>query len=588
MKDERARDPEEAPREETVIESSILELRRSQLAPQPPRPAPRPLPVGRLLGVGAVVVAGALGLLYALQREQARERARTGFLELAGRDPEAALAAADELPAELRAGADVQGALLEVRAAVEQRRARAAARELLDARAQDQDLAARVTRCEQAAARDPSWGAPLFALAAARWAEARARGVAPGEAARALEPVLAQARAGAEAAAPGVARAALALALAPGEPRRALEELARADEADPAGAWGALARGWRLQLLAQPEPAEAALDLALSRCPLLPALLLRGRLRLERRAADEALADAEAACALDPLSAEALCLRARARPRTGRGEAERDLERALALAPGLARARLARAELMVESAHEQAAARAEARAALAADPSLAAAHLVLARVALGEREPALARAALDQALRLGQPAEAWLLRGRLRREAGDANGASEDLAAALRRDPRGRDAAQELAAALAAAGRAREAREVAERLTRQAPGDPRGFLVLGELELETGRAKEAADAFSEALALDALNARARFGRALAYLALGRPLAAQPDLEALAADAPEPGARSWAQGLCHEALKEPERARAAYRASLRDAPTGPYSRRARARLDALGQ
>ncbi|KQM64115.1 hypothetical protein ASE75_08865 [Sphingomonas sp. Leaf17] len=148
------------------------------------------------------------------------------------------------------------------------------------------------------------------------------------------------------------------------------------------------------------------------------------------------------------------------------------------------------------------AARSNAQAALAADPSLSAAQVVLARAYLELDDGLAAEAALARAVDTGAaPARLHALRAQARLLQGDAAGARAEAALA---PPADRADAQRIAArALAVEGRPVEAQDALLAVLATDPNNVRGWTDLGRLRLTLGDVAGADVAAARAVAADA-------------------------------------------------------------------------------------
>jgi tetratricopeptide (TPR) repeat protein len=111
-------------------------------------------------------------------------------------------------------------------------------------------------------------------------------------------------------------------------------------------------------------------------------------------------------------------------------------------------------------------------------------------------------------------------RGTMLADAGDYAKAQEELAAALRIDPRFVDAGYNLGVVLLAMGDPERAVAILEQVLKARPAEPLSEFALGKALFDAGRVSEALEHFNRAVDLDPELEDARFARAVALLELG--------------------------------------------------------------------
>lgn len=592
--------PDPPSHDETMIESSILEVPPSYSEPAlPPRPV-RKGPIVASLLLAGVSLAGGGFVLYGRSLD-AQEKA---FLALAqeslgsGRDPGPALAAAAELPGALRSRVSVLSLTeqLEARAKGIERRAQADA--VLSEAAQDSDLAARGQRLAQALelnAESPR----IQALLVHHQLEVWARRAEPPRSAEweALSARLAQLPA-----TPAVLSAQARVTLRwqgrdPGARSDALGSLAKAGQIaqgppvseDPAEArWASYARAWRGVLAQEPRAALTTLDELLAGPqpePILAALLatLRGRVRWITGDLTGAAADLEQAQRYDPLAEEPATWSAWIRSESGSKESNQ-VASTVERWPRSAVARAAQAQ--VAGRGDLDLGLEGVRAALALDRGSDLAHLVAARLiaSLGRLDEAFRHAV--KAVLWGRSLAAYLLRIELGLARRDPEFAQHDLRAARALAPEEDDRVSLWAGRVEIrAGRPREALRLAEALQARSPNWVEGHVLAARALGGLARWKEASAHVEQAMKLDPQHLDARLARAQVLVETNQSVLALTDLEQLRGAALRGAMAAEAAYLtarAHRELGEISRARAAYQLFVKLAHPNDVRRRLAAR------
>ncbi len=284
----------------------------------------------------------------------------------------------------------------------------------------------------------------------------------------------------------------------------------------------------------------------------------RALLGLGREAEAEAVLEKVVAARPNDPAALATLVRARARLRRFR-EAVRDAERLVALRPRDAEARgtLARLEAWAGNFDRSVVVYREALALAPRDPGL---ESDLADVLVWSHR-------WDEAERLyhevlaRRPDHHEALKGlvRVRLHAGNADGALEVAARALRLYPRDPDLYRDQSAALSARGALDEAARSLERAAKLLPEDADVQRRLGELRFRRKDYQGAADAWRRASDLAPDGAGDHVMLARAYLGLGRPVQAQEQLDLARRMNPlDPDAQQLAAEMAHERGLAPAR------------------------------
>lgn len=584
--------PDPPSHDETMIESSILEVPPPYSEPAlPPRPVRKgPIVASLLLAVFSLAGGG-----FVLYRRSLDERERE-FLALAqasldaGDDPRAALKVAAELPGAVQSRVSVMSLTEQLEARVAELEARAEVEALLAGAPQDPDLEARGARLAQAAKLAPR--SPLLgALSALHQLEVWARRPGAPKAGewRALARRLSELPA-----TPSVlvARARVALAANARDPGSRSDALGNLAQAGAAGAgaedpseerWAAYARAWRAVLAQEPSAARAPLEEASADPagdPLTRSLVtsLGARVRWTQGDLTGAAAELERARRLDPLAEAPAVWTAWVRSEVGDAEEAATKEVAQRW-PRSATAQAALAQVLARVELERA--RSQAQGAIERDRGSDLGHLVAARIALRQGRLEAAKGHATKAVLWGRSLAAHLLRIEIGLARRDSEFAQHDLRAA--RGLAGEDPRVEVWAGRVdlRAGRGEEALKRAEGLVERMPGWVEGRVLAARAYGALARWREASAAVEEAIRLDPESREARLARAEILVATNQSVLALADLEQLEGGALEgamPAEVAYLRARAHRELGEVDRAKTAYRRFLKLAQPKDVRRR----------
>jgi tetratricopeptide (TPR) repeat protein len=583
--------PDPPSHDETMIESSILEVPPSYSEPAlPPRPVRKgPIVASLLLAVFSLVGGG-----FVLYGRSLDEQERV-FLALAqatldaGDDPGPALAVAGELPGALKSRVSVLSLTEQLEARAKSLEARAQADALLAGAAQDADLAARGERLQRAVELAPK-SPRLQALLAHHQLEVWARQPEPP---RAKDWEALSTRLEALAAEPSVlcARARVALAAQgrdPGARSGALGSLSKAGVASEIrdrgeARWASYARGWRAVLAQEPQAARAPLDALVGDPqgdPILASLAttLRARVRWTRGDSTGAAADLQAARRLDPLAegpaAWGAWIHSEVGDATG-GQLAAVAKRWPRSATALA------AWAQVVGAEEPELGLKRAQEALARDRGSDLAHLVAARLTARRGRLDEAHGHAVKSVLWGRSLAAHLLRIELGLARRDLEFAQQDLRAAQALAPQDLRVVLWEGRVALRAGRGQEALRLGQELLKRSPDWVEGHVLTARAQAALERWQEASARVEEAVKLDPSHPEARLARAQVLVATNQSVLALTDLEqlnakrltgALLAEA------AYLKARAHRELGEVPRAQAAYRSFLKLAHQNDVRRR----------
>ena len=585
--------PEPPPHDETMIESSIVEIPQLWREPTPSPPIRRgPILLSLLVALISLGVGGAV--LYQ-RRSRAAESAflaRGEAVLAGGEDPSAFLAEAERLSESSRQGVAVQGLLERLNAHAERRARAANALDLLAASGLDTDFPQRAARLEKAQGFDPE-SRLIQALRAHLqlevWAQGRALPLEPEW--RAL---LGGLRAKPPSAALLVARARVRLAQSssPEARNRALQDLADAAQAgaEPReSGWAAYALAWRAALLQRPRESLPQLDALLvhpasTDQPALYSLAfeLRARVWLTLNDLAKASQDAKLAQSRDGLAegpeALTLWLRSEVLARSGEAPTRAELQQAKAICARWPRSGLALGAL---AQLEGEAGLASAQRAVELERTSDLTHLALARSLRALGQSSQARDQARHAVLWGRSVAAYLLRSELHLEERRLEEARADLEAARNLSPHDAFVVVAQGRLALAGGDPETARRLAEALLKRSPASAEAHTLLARALGGVGSWEESAKSAGAAIGLEARNPRARLARAAALCEAHQSVLALADLRELAPRflkaGPFAAEAAYLRGRAHGELGEIPQARVAYELLMRLTSSGDRRR-----------
>ena len=322
-----------------------------------------------------------------------------------------------------------------------------------------------------------------------------------------------------------------------GQYRKVIDELAKAEVSNPRGKAELMtAVGDSHLALRNPKAAGQAYATALAADQqYAPAVLGQARLAASTNDLKEAAAKIDAALALSPhdpraLELKAAMLMANKQP----DEALAMYRKALEAKPDMLSAHAAIVSILVQQKQID-----EAAKQLAAMKTVAANHpqtlYLQAWVALQQKDLPAARSAIQQHLRLTPDnPRGLLLAGVIEHELQAYAQAENYLSQVLQRAPRQPLAWRLLIASYLRSGQAGRALERLQPILDTIKNDPTMLGLAGDVYMANGDAKQAADYYAKAAALDPKNTRSRTGLALSHLAQGDSETAYRELEQVAA------------------------------------------------------
>ncbi|MBX3466329.1 MAG: tetratricopeptide repeat protein [Planctomycetes bacterium] len=495
---------------------------------------------------GAVVIGLIFGMWMFAQRMELRN-AKREFLAAVGAEPPAvSLKRRETLPARLLEDPEVAAELKKLQEAVDRLDARAAAEKELARLASAASPDERLAICDRALAADSTYALAHVARGRVRLTLLRKAALEKGTQVKTVDLVgqamidIDQALSVEPTSAPAyLAKAQLYMLLAndPDARQRAQSSLQNVTSQDAGSPLATLAQGMIEALKRDLEKAIEHYNRAIAADPkLVEAYLARAEARLRRREYPAALTDASAAVRMEPTSSLALTLQAEARYFATRDATNRsgdrtgalsDLDQALKLDPANGRALAMRAYARLErdrigdvlsTDDEMEQAHRDASRAVLADPEQALAHVALAEIASGRRNPRESLTHAAKGVEYGRHMPlVYLVRGRLRARDGDEQ-AVQDFDEVLRLDPGNPRALTNKAAVLITRLEFDNARAYLDNAISSDPELAEAFFHRGLIHLKSRprQYQPAIDDLSRAIELKAQFSDAYFYRAVAF------------------------------------------------------------------------